>query len=131
MSMLSDKPSDSSKQPVGIPSASLQLKGGANDGKSVDLTGSVTWVGRDATSDIVIEDARVSRQHAGIRQDRMGYWIKDMSSRNGTYVNGMRIRGEGQRLQNMDRLEFGASGEEFWLFQYDGEGSSTFDTAGK
>jgi hypothetical protein len=86
-----------------IPIGSLTEKGGPSDGKALTLVAAVTWIGRAPDSDVVLNDERASRQHAGIRRDRLGYWIKDRGSRNGTYVNGMRIVGEGQRLQHMDR----------------------------
>ncbi|TQK42963.1 FHA modulated ABC efflux pump with fused ATPase and integral membrane subunit [Streptomyces sp. SLBN-118] len=48
-------------------------------------------VGRDPSSDIVIDDARVSWHHAVLRADD-GHWtIEDEDSTNGTYTDGRRI----------------------------------------
>ena len=98
-------------------SAILLVRGGPNDGSAIDLSGGVTWIGRSPSNDIVVEDVGVSRQHVGIRQDRMGYWIKDMGSRNGTFINGARLQGEGQRLRHMDRIELGGTGDVHWIFK--------------
>lgn len=52
-------------------------------------------VGREFPSDIIIHAPQISARHAEIRhleEDR--YVIRDLDSRNGTYVNGVRIQGE-------------------------------------
>lgn len=49
-------------------------------------------LGRSATNDIVIEDGKVSRRHALIhKQDDAEYWVIDLGSGNGTYLNGRRV----------------------------------------
>ncbi|HCY43692.1 MAG TPA: hypothetical protein DHV48_20555 [Prolixibacteraceae bacterium] len=50
-------------------------------------------IGRDASCDYVIFDTknRVSRRHAELYRDHNQYYIKDLGSKNGTYVNGNRI----------------------------------------
>lgn len=51
-------------------------------------------VGRDSTCDIVLEDGSVSRNHLQLAvEDDGSCRIVDLNSTNGTYVNGMRIRG--------------------------------------
>ena len=44
-------------------------------------------IGRDDDNDIVLSDADVSREHARIRQLGDNYWIEDVGSTNGTFVN--------------------------------------------
>ena len=51
----------------------------------------------------------VSCQHAGIRGGRDGYWIADLGSRNGTFINGEKIAIEPRRLKNFDRIELGGT----------------------
>ncbi len=97
--------------------AELWVEGGPSNGSRIALAKGVTWIGRATTNNIVVEDTGVSRQHAGIREDRAGYWIKDMGSTNGTYINGERVRGEGQRLKDNDRIELGSSGTVVWIFK--------------
>ena len=74
-------------------------------------------MGRAALNDIVVEEPGVSRQHAGIRGDSGGYWIADLGSRNGTFVNGERVGDDPRRLLNYDRIELGGVGTQtHWLF---------------
>ncbi|HLZ69626.1 MAG TPA: FHA domain-containing protein [Dehalococcoidia bacterium] len=50
-----------------------------------------TTLGRDETCEIVLPDDRISRQHARISFEDQGYVLRDLGSRNGTYLNGRRI----------------------------------------
>jgi ABC transport system ATP-binding/permease protein len=54
----------------------------------------VLRIGRANDNEVVVSDLSVSRYHAELRRDsRGGYEIADLSSHNGTYVNGQRIAG--------------------------------------
>ena len=49
-------------------------------------------IGRDNTNDVIINEPRVSRNHAIITDlYNGGYEVKDLGSSNGTYVNGQKI----------------------------------------
>jgi ABC transport system ATP-binding/permease protein len=49
-------------------------------------------IGRAADNQVVVADLSVSRYHAELRRDpRGGYTIVDLSSHNGTFVNGQRV----------------------------------------
>ena len=50
-----------------------------------------TTVGRSSTNDLVIDAADVSREHARLRRQGSSMEIRDLGSRNGTWVNGARI----------------------------------------
>lgn len=64
-------------------------------------------LGRSATNDIVIEDGKVSRRHALVhKQDDAEYWVIDLGSGNGTYLNGRRVV-QPTRLANGDTLTLG------------------------
>jgi len=52
-------------------------------------------VGRDPSCDIVISDPYVSRRHARIFYRDNRWYIEDLGSRNGTYVNSEDIRNKG------------------------------------
>jgi len=56
-----------------------------------ELTKEVTLFGRDVTSDIVLGDTEVSRQHARITHTAGGYVVEDLGSTNGTFINGERL----------------------------------------
>ncbi|HEX4379313.1 MAG TPA: FHA domain-containing protein, partial [Candidatus Acidoferrum sp.] len=57
----------------------------------VELTGDELTIGRDAESDIVIDDSAVSRHHAVVRRDGDRFTLRDLQSGNGTYVGSHRI----------------------------------------
>ncbi len=58
----------------------------------VQLTGNVLTLGRDRANDVVLEDPNVSRFHAEIVRHGDGVAVRDLSSRNGTRVNGELVR---------------------------------------
>ena len=41
--------------------------------------------------DLVIEDPAVSRLHAELELSDSGLWVRDLESRNGTFVQGVRV----------------------------------------
>lgn len=49
-------------------------------------------IGRDQSSDLWLQNASVSRQHAELRRVENGFEIVDLQSTNGTIVNGERIK---------------------------------------
>jgi hypothetical protein len=50
-------------------------------------------VGSSTESDLVVDDSSVSRAHALFEQLAGAWFVEDLGSRNGTYVNGQRITG--------------------------------------
>lgn len=59
-------------------------------------------IGRDPNVHICYPNRTVSRRHARLYWDRDAWWIQDMNSTNGTYVNGRKI--EYQQLSNGDAI---------------------------
>jgi pSer/pThr/pTyr-binding forkhead associated (FHA) protein len=51
-------------------------------------------------------DFAISRAHAVVELRREGYVLTDAGSANGTFVNGVRVSGEGSRLQDGDQVRF-------------------------
>ncbi len=51
--------------------------------------------------------------HAQIVQEGERFRVRDLDSKNGTYVNGIRITGEGRVLRSGDRIEL-AEGQVFF-----------------
>ena len=68
--------------------------------------GAVTVLGRAPDNDIVILDPYVSARHAEIVFGKSGFFVRDLGSVNGTYVNGRKL-GRERRLRKGDRLELG------------------------
>jgi pSer/pThr/pTyr-binding forkhead associated (FHA) protein len=62
-------------------------------------------IGRDQKNHIVIPTPSVSRLHAEIYWASGFFWIEDMNSKNGTYINGCRIHRE--RLKDEDKIDIG------------------------
>lgn len=73
---------------------------------SYPLARSTVDVGRGRSSDIILDDPRVSRHHAQIRRRRGLFVIFDLDSANGTFVNGHPVVGEAI-LTDGDRVSFG------------------------
>ena len=48
-------------------------------------------MGRDKSNNIVVDDKMVSRSHCLIQKIKEDYFIKDLNSSNGTYVNALRV----------------------------------------
>ncbi|TPV95307.1 MAG: DUF4388 domain-containing protein [Myxococcales bacterium FL481] len=64
-------------------------------------------LGRSSEVGLVLEDDTVSRRHARVSTERDCVWIRDLGSRNGTYVNGERT--DHARLRVGDRVAIGSS----------------------
>jgi FHA domain len=75
------------------------------DGSEVELAGGLT-VGRSRSSDLQIDDAFVSHMHARILRRGHFYFVEDLGSTNGTFLNGQRVSGDAQ-LKVRDELRFG------------------------
>ena len=65
----------------------------------------VTTIGRASLNHIVIDDPRVSAQHAIIARSADSYRLQDLHSTNGTRVNGRPVEVE---LKDGDKILFGS-----------------------
>ncbi len=65
-------------------------------------------VGRSPDSGLFIDESFVSRHHAVISSDNSTYSIRDLGSKNGTWVNGQRIGDSPEILQDGDIIHFGS-----------------------
>src|SRR3954470_16338112 len=84
--------------------AVLQVLKGLNPGQLFPLEGELLILGRHPDCDIVLDVGAVSRQHAQIMVVNGEYFVEDLKSRNGTFVNGQAIQGR-QKLSENDRLK--------------------------
>jgi two-component system NtrC family sensor kinase len=73
----------------------------------IDLTDQAISIGRSPDADIVLYDERSSRMHCGIRLWEGDFYVKDLQSKNGTYLNEERI--EMSKLNSGDVIRIGAS----------------------
>ena len=68
------------------------------------LTGEDHLIGRESPADILLPLPRVSRRHAQIVHEEHGYFVRDLNSRNGTYINGQGLGSEPVRLKDNDEI---------------------------
>jgi len=71
----------------------LTMRTGPNPGTVYALEGDLIAIGRDASNDISVNDAEVSRRHARLTFQGGKFVLEDLGSTNGTYVNGQRLTG--------------------------------------
>ncbi|MCU0648828.1 MAG: FHA domain-containing protein, partial [Gemmatimonadaceae bacterium] len=62
-------------------------------------------IGREAACDLPVADPEVSRRHAELSADADGLRVRDLGSRNGTFVNGVQV--SDARLMAGDTLAVG------------------------
>ena len=70
------------------------------------LTSQTETIGRAVECDIVIASKSVSREHTRLRRDGRHWFVDDLGSTNGTWLNGERVIGS-LALQDGDSLEVG------------------------
>jgi pSer/pThr/pTyr-binding forkhead associated (FHA) protein len=63
-------------------------------------------VGRAESNNLRLTDRNISRNHAVLGKNGQGWFLRDLSSYNGTYVNGGRVVGE-QPLRSGDVIQLG------------------------
>ena len=80
----------------------LQTPHGTN---TIPLESTLVSVGRGLNNDIILEDTRVSRHHAQLRYRSRRFWIADLGSTNGTFLNGERVTE--RALRNDDTISLG------------------------
>ncbi|HJW99440.1 MAG TPA: SpoIIE family protein phosphatase [Terriglobales bacterium] len=74
-------------------------------------------IGRRAEKHLVISDPMASRDHAEIVQMGGEYYLLDLGSKHGTFVNGTPVKRH--KLVNNDRLQFGSNNDRnFVVFQF-------------
>jgi ABC-type multidrug transport system ATPase subunit len=74
--------------------------------RTVPLIASLVTIGRDPDNNIDIPNPVVSARHAQLEQSGDDYWIADLGSTNGTWVNGRRVA-QRQKLKHGDIVRIG------------------------
>src|ERR1700724_1331721 len=82
----------------------LSFLKGANQGESLELVGAKIILGRNQDCPIVLTVPAVSREHAVIRRIQGKFYIEDMKSRNGTFVNNKEVTTR-TLLQDNDKIK--------------------------
>lgn len=79
------------------------------DGDSVmyDLTEKPITAGRSPEADIIVYDERASRVHCGIRKWDGAFYLRDLKSRNGTFLNDKQV--DVMKIRGGDIIRIGSS----------------------
>jgi pSer/pThr/pTyr-binding forkhead associated (FHA) protein len=80
-------------------------------------------VGRGEAADVRVEDESLSRRHFLITREGVNYLLRDLDSRNGTWVDGRRAASAATRLKHHDCI---AAGRTLFLFSEPQPASSTY-----
>lgn len=75
--------------------------------KKIDLVAKIT-IGRESDNTVVVDNKLASRHHAMIQKIKNVYFLKDVGSTNGTYLNGAKIPADKYvKLQAGDKITIG------------------------
>jgi signal transduction histidine kinase len=91
-----------------VPQAQLMCVTGLDVGRVFTVNQDALLIGRDAGASIHMNVSDVSRRHAQIAWRDGAYYIEDLGSANGTFVNGEPVR-RALPLRFGDRVQIGAS----------------------
>jgi pSer/pThr/pTyr-binding forkhead associated (FHA) protein len=80
-------------------------RGGLPAGERYDLFGGLS-IGRSTEADVRIEDRFASAIHARLYSRGASYYVEDMGSTNGTFLNGGQLSGEVE-LSDLDEIKIG------------------------
>jgi pSer/pThr/pTyr-binding forkhead associated (FHA) protein len=84
----------------------LIIQTGKHQGKTIDLAGTDCIIGRQENCKIRIASEDVSKQHCRLKHKPDGLYLKDLGSRNGTFLNDQQVTEE-VKIQPGDLLRVG------------------------
>jgi sigma-B regulation protein RsbU (phosphoserine phosphatase) len=86
----------------------IEVQSTSGPRRRVPMTDGRMIIGRGEESHVFLPDYRLSRRHAEVEQRIDGFYIVDLGSTNGTFLNGQRVVGE-RRLSDGDLISLGDS----------------------
>jgi ABC transport system ATP-binding/permease protein len=84
----------------------LTIQEGSQAGKAFEILEGPALIGRDPGVDCYLPDEAVSRRHTRLTYEDGCFFIEDLQSRNGTFVNGEIVKGI-QRISPGDKIRLG------------------------
>ena len=88
--------------------AKLIFMGEKFNGRVYEFAVEKTTVGRGDHNTLTIHDSSVSHSHAEVLVYGTEVIVRDLGSKNGTYINGVRVQGEQRPLLDGQTVEFGS-----------------------
>ena len=85
--------------------AFLLVEAGPDEGLEHPLKDRPVVIGRDPQADLTLEDSTVSREHARLEPTDGGWQLRDLESKSGTFVNGVKV--EVAEIQAGQRIRMG------------------------
>ena len=86
----------------------LIVAGGAEKGRQIPVTAPEFIIGRDPHCQLRPEREDVSRRHCAIVQRGQRVWLRDLGSKNGTFLNHRELVAEETPIADGDEFEVGA-----------------------
>jgi FHA domain len=97
--------------PVGGPQAQLSIESGPDAGHTHRAADHAVRMGRSPDNDVILRDPATSGHHARLERRGETFWVVDLGSTNGTFVNGESI--QEKQLNNGDRVTIGQNSIHF------------------
>ncbi len=100
--------------PAGVaagPQAELTIESGPDAGHAHRASDKALRLGRSPDNDVILRDPATSGHHARLERRADAFWVVDLGSTNGTFVNGESI--QEKQLNNGDRLTVGQNSLHF------------------
>tara|TARA_Y100001954_G_scaffold237846_1_gene302985 strand:+ start:2984 stop:3895 length:912 start_codon:yes stop_codon:yes gene_type:complete len=88
-------------------SAYLIILKGPKAGKNLKIEKEELTLGRSMDADVLLDNEGVSRRHARILKEGDTYWLEDLGSTNGVFVNGEKL--DRTKLFDGDRIQIGTN----------------------
>jgi transcriptional regulator with GAF, ATPase, and Fis domain len=85
----------------------IQVAAGPLANSTYFLTEAEIRIGRDLSNSLAISDLSLSRRHCVLAREQDGYRLRDLDSRNGTFVNGRAV--SEKQLDHGDQISVGES----------------------